>query len=72
MDSPVQEHGNGWVVLEANLETIRVCFHKTLTHTTNLWKAENAFLSTLPLFFIQQSVIMSVCYLVKLLLPPFH
>ncbi|KAM0974111.1 hypothetical protein FF1_017360 [Malus domestica] len=67
-----QRRGNGWVVLEANVETIRVCFNKTLTHTTGLWKAENALLSTLPLFFIQQAVIMSLCYLLKLLLTPFH
>ncbi|BBH02551.1 cation/H+ exchanger 23 [Prunus dulcis] len=67
MDDALRDNGG---VVEADVT--RVCYNKTITHVTGVWKAENASLSTLPLFFTQLGLIMFICHLLKLLLAPLH
>lgn len=67
MDDALQDNGG---VAEADV--MRVCYNKTITHVTGVWKAENALLSTVPLFFTQLGLIMLICHFLKLLLTPLH
>ncbi|BFG30381.1 hypothetical protein CerSpe_166550 [Prunus speciosa] len=68
MDDALRDNNGG--VVEADFT--RVCYNKTITHVTGMWKAENALLSTLPLFFTQLGLIMFICHFLKLLLTPLH
>lgn len=67
MNGALRDNGG---IVEADVT--RVCYNKTITHVTGMWKAENPLLSTLPLFFTQLGLIMFICHFLKLLLAPLH
>ncbi|BBH02550.1 cation/hydrogen exchanger 15 [Prunus dulcis] len=67
MDNALRDNDG---IVEAGIT--RVCYNKTITHVTGMWKAENPLLSTLPLFFTQLGLIMFICHFLKLLLAPLH
>lgn len=60
----------GWRLQVYEKDTMLVCYNKTITHATGVWKAENALLNTLPTFFTQLALILTFTYLLKRLFKP--
>lgn len=61
-----------WCFIFKELKDIIVCYNKTITSTSGLWRAENPLTYTLPEFILQLLLILLFNRLLMLIFKPLH